>query len=143
MRRWALQNGVLSGGDLDSGSRAGKLSLTNLFSLPSVFWSVGLHHHLRCRSAQSRGRASPGGLRRDRGDLSPDCPHRLPEYEDNLAALRILEEEAQQQDRAVKTAEMALLIAFNRYRGGVTTYSSKSSRRKTPPWWPNGLRLIS
>ena len=34
-------NGVLSGGDLDGGSRAGKLSLTNLFSLPSVFWSVG------------------------------------------------------------------------------------------------------
>ena len=42
--------------------------------------------------------------------------------EDNLAALRILEEEAQQQDKAVKTAEMALIIAFNRYRGGVTTY---------------------
>ena len=34
-------NGVLSHGDLDGGSRAGKLSLTNLFSLPSVFWSVG------------------------------------------------------------------------------------------------------
>jgi outer membrane protein TolC len=42
--------------------------------------------------------------------------------EDNLAALRILEEESQQQDKAVKTAEMTLLIALNRYRGGVTTY---------------------
>ena len=42
--------------------------------------------------------------------------------EDHLAALRILEEEAQQQDRAVKAAETALALAFNRYRGGVTTY---------------------
>jgi outer membrane protein TolC len=42
--------------------------------------------------------------------------------EDNLAALRILEEESQQQDKAVKAAEMTLILAINRYRGGVTTY---------------------
>jgi outer membrane protein TolC len=36
--------------------------------------------------------------------------------------LRILEEEARQQNRAVQTAEAALLLALNRYRGGVTTY---------------------
>ena len=42
--------------------------------------------------------------------------------EDNLAALRILEEEGQQQDNAVKTAEETLLLALNRYKGGVTTY---------------------
>jgi outer membrane protein TolC len=42
--------------------------------------------------------------------------------EDNLAALRILKEEAQQQDNVVKTAERALLLAINRYKSGVTTY---------------------
>src|SRR5262249_5044959 len=42
--------------------------------------------------------------------------------EDNLAALRILEAEAEQQGKAVEAAKTALLLALNRYQGGVTTY---------------------
>jgi outer membrane protein TolC len=42
--------------------------------------------------------------------------------EDNLAALRILEEEAAQQEKVVQAAETALLLAINRYKGGVTNY---------------------
>src|SRR6266566_2496029 len=42
--------------------------------------------------------------------------------EDNLAALRILEEENGVQDDAVQAAEAALLLALNRYKAGVTTY---------------------
>ncbi len=44
------------------------------------------------------------------------------EVEDNLAALRILDEEADIQARAVAAAERSLTLATNRYRGGVTSY---------------------
>lgn len=44
------------------------------------------------------------------------------EVEDHLAVLRILEAEAQQQALVVQTAETALTLAINRYKGGVTTY---------------------
>jgi outer membrane protein TolC len=44
------------------------------------------------------------------------------EVEDQLAALRILEEEARIQQSAVAAAERSLELANNRYRGGVVSY---------------------
>ncbi len=44
------------------------------------------------------------------------------EVEDNLAAQRILDTEAQTQQVAVTSAEQSLTLSNNRYRGGVTTY---------------------
>jgi NodT family efflux transporter outer membrane factor (OMF) lipoprotein len=44
------------------------------------------------------------------------------EVEDNLAALRILQEEAQTQAGAVAAAEHSLSLSITRYRGGVTNY---------------------
>ncbi len=44
------------------------------------------------------------------------------EVEDNLAALRILEDEAKTQTAAVTAAEHSLELSNNRYRGGVVTY---------------------
>jgi NodT family efflux transporter outer membrane factor (OMF) lipoprotein len=44
------------------------------------------------------------------------------EVEDNLAALRILNDEAQTQAVAVEAARRSLRISTNRYTGGVTTY---------------------
>jgi NodT family efflux transporter outer membrane factor (OMF) lipoprotein len=44
------------------------------------------------------------------------------EVEDNLAAQRILDSEAQTQQAAVAAAEQSLALSNNRYRGGVTTY---------------------
>ncbi len=44
------------------------------------------------------------------------------EIEDNLAALRILEAEAQQQAQAVVSSQESLQLFTNRYRGGVDTY---------------------
>jgi len=44
------------------------------------------------------------------------------EVEDQLAALRILEEEAGIQRRAVDAAERSLIQATNRYRGGLASY---------------------
>ena len=44
------------------------------------------------------------------------------QVEDNLAALRVLEQEAQQQARAVVSARESLQLFTNRYKGGVDTY---------------------
>jgi NodT family efflux transporter outer membrane factor (OMF) lipoprotein len=44
------------------------------------------------------------------------------EVEDQLAALRILEDEAAVQARAVQAADRSLTLANNRYRGGVSSY---------------------
>jgi outer membrane protein TolC len=44
------------------------------------------------------------------------------EVEDNLAALRILAEEATAQNAAVAAAQRSLALSNNRYRGGVATY---------------------
>lgn len=44
------------------------------------------------------------------------------EVEDNLAALRILNNEAETQTAAVEAARRSLQISTNRYKGGVTTY---------------------
>ncbi len=44
------------------------------------------------------------------------------EVEDNLAALRILDEESATQTRAVAAARRSLLLSTDRYKGGTTTY---------------------
>ena len=44
------------------------------------------------------------------------------DVEDNLAALRILEIEAREQDEAVQAAERSLTLTTNQYRGGVVSY---------------------
>jgi outer membrane protein TolC len=44
------------------------------------------------------------------------------EVEDNLAAARILTEEAERQNAAVKAADRSLTISLNQYRGGIATY---------------------
>jgi NodT family efflux transporter outer membrane factor (OMF) lipoprotein len=44
------------------------------------------------------------------------------EVEDNLAALRILNDESGAQARAVNSARYSLQLSTNRYKGGVTTY---------------------
>jgi len=42
--------------------------------------------------------------------------------EDNLAAVRILENEAKVQDEAVAAAQRSLDLSITRYKGGVTSY---------------------
>jgi outer membrane protein TolC len=44
------------------------------------------------------------------------------EVEDNVAALRILENETQQQQQAVASSQESLQLFTNRYKGGVDTY---------------------
>ena len=100
-------------------------SLTNLFSWPSALWSLG---------ASAVEIVFDGGRRQavtEQTKAAYDAT--VASYrqtvliafqgvEDALSTLRILEETATQQARAVQTAEAALLLAINRYKGGITTY---------------------
>ena len=44
------------------------------------------------------------------------------EVEDNLAGLRILDQESTKQDQAVRSAELSLALSTTRYKGGLVTY---------------------
>jgi NodT family efflux transporter outer membrane factor (OMF) lipoprotein len=97
----------------------------NLLSGPSGFWSL---------AGSAAETIFDGGLRRGvteqaraAFDQSVDNYRQttltaFQEVEDNLSALRVLENEAKVQDAAVAAAEHSLDLSINRYRGGVTSY---------------------
>jgi NodT family efflux transporter outer membrane factor (OMF) lipoprotein len=100
-------------------------SIASWFAWPSRFWSVG---------PALAETLFEGGLRRatvqqfralyDRGvaDYRQTVLTAFQQVEDNLAALRILSQEVQQQDRAVNAAQRNLQVANERYRAGIDPY---------------------
>jgi NodT family efflux transporter outer membrane factor (OMF) lipoprotein len=99
--------------------------IANWFSWPSHLWSLGPsliqtvfdggQRHAASDQAQAVYDATVASYRE--GVLTA-----FQQVEDNLAALRVLAEEAQVQDAAVKAAERSLYLSENRYKGGITTY---------------------
>jgi len=99
--------------------------LSQLFTLPSRYWSIG--------SALAQV-IFDAGLRRAQTDQAiATYDENVANYrqtvlmgfqdvEDNLAALRILEQEAAVQDEAVKSARESLTITLNQYRAGTANY---------------------
>ncbi|HEY1438557.1 MAG TPA: efflux transporter outer membrane subunit [Casimicrobiaceae bacterium] len=99
--------------------------LSQLFTLPSRYWSLG--------SALAQT-IFDAGLRRAQTDQAiatydenvanyrQTVLSGFQEVEDNLAALRILEQEAAVQDDAVKSARESLTITLNQYRAGTANY---------------------
>ncbi len=100
-------------------------SITTLLNGPSGLWSLGF------AAAQT---IFDGGRRRAASDQAIAAYDQsvanyrqtvltgFQQVEDNVAALRILEREAQTQDRAVEAAQKYLDLAITRYKGGVTSY---------------------
>jgi NodT family efflux transporter outer membrane factor (OMF) lipoprotein len=100
-------------------------SLGKLFSAASRFWSVG---------ASISETVFDGGLRRAQTDFaraaydSSVATYRqtvltaFQGVEDNLAALRILEQEAGVQDEAVKAAGRSVFLTLNQYQAGTVSY---------------------
>ena len=99
--------------------------IANLFSWPSLFWSIG---SALAHTAFDGGRRQAVSEEVQAAYDATVATYRqtvltaFQSVEDNLAALRILEEEAAQQEKVVQAAETALLLAINRYKGGVTNY---------------------
>ncbi len=100
-------------------------SISKLFTWPSRFFSVG---------PQMSETIYDGGLRRATlqqfranydetiANYRQDVLTAFQQVEDNLASLRILSQELQQQDAAVKSAQRNLTIATDRYRTGLDPY---------------------
>ena len=98
---------------------------TTLLQGPSGFWMLG---------GQAAETLFEGGARRGVSDQAKAAWNQsvdnyrqtvlvaFEEVEDNLAALRILENEANQESEAVAAAQHSLSLSITRYRGGVTNY---------------------
>jgi len=95
------------------------------FNAPSRFWSLGpalaltLFDAGRRRAVTDQAIASyDQTVAQYRGTVLGA----FREVEDNLAALRILEEEARVVDEAVRAAQQSLEITLNQYKAGIATY---------------------
>jgi outer membrane protein TolC len=100
-------------------------SIANLFNWPSGFWAVGLSlaetvfdgGRRRANTAAARA-AYDASI----ADYRQTTLTAFQQVEDNLAALGILEREAEQQDEAVESARNNLRIFNDRYVGGRDSY---------------------
>jgi len=100
-------------------------SITTLLSGPSGLWSFGLSAVTTVFDAGRRRAASDQAIAaydQSVANYRQTVLTGFQQVEDNVAALRILEHEAQVQDQAVEAAQKYLDLAVTRYKGGVTSY---------------------
>jgi NodT family efflux transporter outer membrane factor (OMF) lipoprotein len=99
--------------------------LSQLFSLPSRYWSLGPAIAQTIFDAGLRRAQSAQAIAtydENVANYRQTVLAGFQEVEDNLAALRILEQEAAVQDEAVKSARESLTITLNQYRAGTVNY---------------------
>jgi NodT family efflux transporter outer membrane factor (OMF) lipoprotein len=100
-------------------------SMGNLLMGSSLFWAVGSSLTQTLFDAGRRRATSDAALANYDATVATYRQTTLTAFqqvEDNLAALRILAQEAQQQQQAVASAQESLQLFTNRYKGGVDTY---------------------
>src|SRR5689334_15409721 len=100
-------------------------AITTLISGPSVFWSAGPSALFTVFDVGRRRAASDQAVAaydQAVANYRQTVLTGFQQVEDNVAALRILEHEAQVQDQAVVAAQKYLELADTRYKGGVTSY---------------------
>ena len=100
-------------------------ALANLLTAPARYWSLGaalaqtiFDAGLRQAQTEQAIAAYDATVANYRQTVLTG----FQEVEDNLAALRILEQEASIQDEAVKSARESLAITLNQYRAGTANY---------------------
>ena len=110
---------LIASGGFDSGT------ITTLLQGPSGIWAVGASAAFtvfdvgRRRALSDEARA---GYDSAVASYRETVLTAFQQVEDNLAGLRILEQEAGVQDQAVQAAQRSLALSVSRYEGGVTSY---------------------
>jgi NodT family efflux transporter outer membrane factor (OMF) lipoprotein len=110
---------IMANGGLESGS------ITTLFQGPSALWSAGVSAAVtifdvgRRRALNDEAKA---GYDSSVAFYRQTVLSAFQQVEDNLASLRVLEEEAGVQATAVRAAQQSLALSNTRYDGGVTSY---------------------
>jgi NodT family efflux transporter outer membrane factor (OMF) lipoprotein len=100
-------------------------SITDWFNWPSRMWAVGPQISQTIFDAGRRRAVSESATANYDGTVASYRQTTLTafqEVEDNLAALRILETEAEQQQQTTASASESLQLFTNRYEGGVDNY---------------------
>lgn len=100
-------------------------ALNNVLAWPSFFWAVGATMTETLFDNGRRKAGSEVALANYDASVANYLQTTLTAFqqvEDNLAALRILDDEARQQDEAVASAKHSLELFTNRYVGGRDTY---------------------
>jgi NodT family efflux transporter outer membrane factor (OMF) lipoprotein len=100
-------------------------SFTHWISWPSRFWSVGpgaaetIYDAGKRRATLNQSRAAYDATM---ANYRQTVLTAFQQVEDNLAALRVLENEAQAEDRAVQAAQNSLDISTYQYKAGTVNY---------------------
>jgi NodT family efflux transporter outer membrane factor (OMF) lipoprotein len=100
-------------------------TIANLFNWSSRLWAVGPQMSETIFDGGRRSAVSESAVANYDGTVAAYRQTTLTafqEVEDNLAALRILEHEAQQQREGTASASESLQLFTNRYQGGVDNY---------------------
>ncbi len=100
-------------------------SMASLFSGPALVWSVGASLAETIFDAGKRQAVTEqawAGYRGTVANYRETVLAAFQEVEDNLASLRILSQELQQQNAAVASSQRYLNLAVDRYRLGVDSY---------------------
>lgn len=100
-------------------------SIVNWFAWPSRFWSVGpqlLETIYDAGRRRAQVTSALAGYDVAVANYRQSALTAFQEVEDNLATLRILEEESAKQHEASLAAENSLQLTINRYKGGLVTY---------------------
>jgi NodT family efflux transporter outer membrane factor (OMF) lipoprotein len=100
-------------------------NLTELFSGPAFVWSIGGNLAETVFDAGRRRAVTAQSWANYHATVAnyrETVLTAFQEVEDNLASLRILSREVEQQDRAVAASQLYLNLAVSRYRLGVDSY---------------------
>ena len=109
-------------------------TIANLLTMPSRVWSLG---------PALAATIFDGGLRKAQSEQAIAAYDAaaaaykqtvltgFQEVEDNLAALRILEQEAQIQDETVKSARHSVQLVLNQYKAGLVNYTNVATIQAT------------
>ena len=100
-------------------------SISTLFSGPSLFWSVGASLAQTLFDAGRRRAITEQAWANYQGTVAnyrQTVLTAFQEVEDNLSSLRLLSQELQEQDAAVKSSQRYLGLANDRYQLGIDSY---------------------